>query len=155
MTDTTTIDALAAPRPLDAALPPTALPPSAAMLARVAPVAPPPPDYAQMARMLGARHTQEAPADSRRDWGAALDMMQEAFEAVRLAEQQNQRLEGAAAEARRHYEAHLRRCEEQIAAATGRAEAAERRAAEAEGWLERFHAAIVEGFTPRQAPPQR
>lgn len=146
---------MTSPSVIEPLAPATSVDSSAAALARAVPPAPPAPDYAQMARMLGVRHTQEAPADSRRDWGAALDMMQEAFEAVRVAEQQNQRLEGAAAEARRHYEAQLRRCEEQIAAVTARAETAERRAAEAESWLERFHAAIVEGFTPRQGSPQR
>jgi hypothetical protein len=90
------------------------------------------------------------PSQPQRDWGTALDMLHEAFEAVRIAENHNQQLEAAAEEARRMHRAESLAFQERIAALESRIVLAETRATEAESWLERFHTAVVEGFDPRR-----
>ncbi|WP_406853972.1 hypothetical protein ABEG18_15585 [Alsobacter sp. KACC 23698] len=92
----------------------------------------------------------QEPSQPQRDWSTALDMLHEAFEAVRVAESHNQQLEAAAEEARRLHRAESLAYQERIAALESRIVLAETRATEAETWLERFHTAVVEGFDPRR-----
>lgn len=81
-----------------------------------------------------------------RDWGAALDLIAEAAEAVRLAEDRTVAAEQYNQQLTQFYKDQSKVAEAKIAAAEKRAEAAELRAAEAEEWLGRLHDAIVTGF---------
>lgn len=81
-----------------------------------------------------------------RDWGAALDLITEAAEAVRLAEDRTVAAEQYNHQLTQFYKDQIKATEAKIAAAEKRAEAAELRAVEAEEWLGRLHDAIVTGF---------
>lgn len=82
----------------------------------------------------------------RRDWGAAIDLVKEASEAIRFAEERAQAADDYAKELTVYHKEQLKAAEARVAAAERRAELAQQRAAEAEGWLSRFHDAINEGF---------
>lgn len=93
----------------------------------------------------------EAPAEAAglvgsRDWGAAIDLIKEASEAVRWAEERAQSAEDYSRQLAAFHKEQLKGAEQRIANAEKRAEAALQRAAEAEAWLTRFHDAIIEGF---------
>lgn len=91
--------------------------------------------------------TPETPmANERRDWGAAIDLVKEASEAIRFAEERAQAAEDYSAQLTAYHKEQLKAAEARIAAAERRAEAAQLRATEAESWLSRFHEAINEGF---------
>ena len=89
---------------------------------------------------------QEKRAAAGRDWGAALDLITEAAEAVRLAEDRTVAAEQYNQQLTQFYKEQSKAAEAKLAAAEKRAEAAELRAAEAEEWLGRLHDAIVTGF---------
>lgn len=89
----------------------------------------------------------------RKDWSAALDLIQEATEAIRMSEERVEELERAAEEqeARMRHEYALLRDQLQMAQreienAYARAAVAERQAQEAQEWLARLNTAITQGF---------
>lgn len=82
----------------------------------------------------------------RRDWGAAIDLISEASNAVRWAEERAQTAEDYSKQLAAFHKEQLKAAEQRAVNAEKRAEAALVRAAEAEAWLARFHDAIVEGF---------
>ncbi len=84
--------------------------------------------------------------NERRDWGAAIDLVKEASEAIRFAEERAQAAEDYSTQLTNYHKEQLKAAEGRIAAADRRAEVAQLRAAEAEAWLSRFHDAINEGF---------
>lgn len=86
-----------------------------------------------------------APAE-RRDWGAAIDLIAEASEAVRWAEERAQTAEDYSKQLAAFHKEQLRAAEQRVVHAEKRTEAALLRATEAEAWLTRFHDAIVDGF---------
>ena len=91
--------------------------------------------------------TAEPPMlNERRDWGAAIDLVKEASEAIRFAEERAQAAEDYSTQLTTYHKEQLKAAEARIAAAERRAEVAQLRAAEAESWLSRFHDAINEGF---------
>jgi hypothetical protein len=82
----------------------------------------------------------------KRDWSSAIDLVNEACEAVRLAEERASTAERYSQQLNQYYAEQVRGLELRIQTAEKRAEAANARAAEAEEWLIRFHDAIVSGF---------
>lgn len=86
------------------------------------------------------------PPAERRDWGAAIDLINEASNAVRWAEERAQTAEDYPKQLAAFHKEQIKAAEQRATAAEKRAEAALLRAAEAEAWLTRFHDAIVEGF---------
>ena len=85
-------------------------------------------------------------ANERRDWGAAIDLVKEASEAIRFAEERAQAAEDYSNQLTTYHKEQLKAAEARVAAAERRAEVAQLRASEAESWLSRFHDAINEGF---------
>ena len=86
------------------------------------------------------------PPAERRDWGAAIDLINEASNAVRWAEERAQTAEDYSKQLAAFHKEQMKAAEQRATTAEKRAEAALLRAAEAEAWLTRFHDAIVEGF---------
>lgn len=91
--------------------------------------------------------------EPRRDWAAALDLVEEASEAIRLSAERVAELESAAeAQALQMREdlllmqRQLQAAQREVTAAHERAEAAEAKAREAEAWLVKLDAAITRGF---------
>lgn len=89
----------------------------------------------------------------RRDWSSALDLVQEACEAIRISEERVQDLERQGQQASQQAREDIKALQLQIQAGERRAQAAEARATkaearalEAESWLARLHDAIVMGF---------
>jgi hypothetical protein len=82
----------------------------------------------------------------KRDWSSAIDLVNEACEAVRLAEERASTAERYSQQLNQYYAEQVRGLELRLQTAEKRAEAANGRAAEAEEWLIRFHDAIVSGF---------
>jgi hypothetical protein len=82
----------------------------------------------------------------KRDWSSAIDLVNEACEAVRLAEERASTAERYSQQLNQYYAEQVRGLELRLQTAEKRAEAANARAAEAEEWLIRFHDAIVSGF---------
>ena len=81
----------------------------------------------------------------RRDWAAALDLINEACEAVKMSEQRAKDAELYNMNLVQSHAEQIKRADTRTQAAESRAEAAERRAAEAEEWLLLFHDTIVAG----------
>lgn len=81
----------------------------------------------------------------RRDWAAALDLINEACEAVKMSEQRAKDAELYNMNLVQSHAEQVKRLEARAKEAESRAEAAERRAAEAEEWLLLFHDTIVAG----------
>ena len=81
-----------------------------------------------------------------RDWSAALDLVNEAYEAIRIAEERAAAAEDYSKQLTQYHSEQLRVADARLAAAEKRAEAAEARAREAEDWLVKFHDAILDGF---------
>lgn len=92
------------------------------------------------------RPSQRKPVAGGRDWSAAIDLINEASEAVRLAEERTVSAEQYSEKLTQFYKEQLKVVEGKLAAAERRADAAELRASEAEEWLARLHDAIVTGF---------
>ena len=95
----------------------------------------------------------ETAAPARRDWSAALDLIQEATEAIRLSEERVEELEREAeaqeVRTRAEYAAlrdQLQLAQREIENAYARASTAEKQAQEANEWLARLNAAITQGF---------
>ena len=82
----------------------------------------------------------------KRDWSSAIDLVNEACEAVRLAEERASTAERYSQQLNQYYAEQVKGLELRLQTAEKRAEAANARAAEAEEWLIRFHDAIVSGF---------
>jgi hypothetical protein len=81
-----------------------------------------------------------------RDWAAAMDLISEAAEAVRLAEERAASAEHYSQELAEYYNEQSKTAEAKIAALEKRLETSEAKAREAEEWLVRFHDAITMGF---------
>ena len=99
--------------------------------------------FKEKAKMSGVN---AGPPSQKRDWSSALDLVNEAFEAIQVADQR-----ALAADAHRQQLQQLHRdqlvaLEARIAASEKRADAAEAHAKEAESWLAKFHDTIVDGF---------
>lgn len=91
----------------------------------------------------------------KRDWSAAIELVREASEAIRLSEERATELEARTQDLLQRFREELKSAQARIAASDKRAEEAEARARdsearmrEAEEWLARFHDAILDGFTP-------
>jgi chromosome segregation ATPase len=82
----------------------------------------------------------------KRDWSSAIDLVNEAFEAIRLADERAVAAENYHQQLIQHHKEQVRSLESRITAAEKRAEGAEGRLKEAESWLARFHDTIVDGF---------
>ena len=85
-------------------------------------------------------------SDMKRDWSSAIDLVNEAFEAIRLADERAVAAENYHQQLVQHHKEQVRNLESRIAASDKRAETAEQRVKEAEAWLARFHDTIVDGF---------
>lgn len=100
-----------------------------------------------------------AALEDRREWSTALDLVQEASEAVRISEEriteleaEMQELAASVAEAVRRLETELGAGEQRCAMSEERARVADARASEAEAWLERLNSAVNASFA-RSADP--
>ncbi|MGI3903647.1 MAG: hypothetical protein ACRYGP_14835 [Janthinobacterium lividum] len=85
-------------------------------------------------------------ASGKRDWSSALDLVSEAFEAIRMADERAAASEDYQTELVQRHADHVRVLETRIIAAEKRAEVAESRAKVAEGWLSKFHDTIIDEF---------
>jgi hypothetical protein len=94
----------------------------------------------------GADSGREEKSLQKRDWSSAIDLVNEACEAVRLAEERASTAERYSQQLNQYYAEQVKGLELRLQTAEKRAEAANARAAEAEEWLIRFHDAIVTGF---------
>ena len=81
-----------------------------------------------------------------RDWSAALDLVNEAYEAIRIAEERATAAEDYSKQLTQYHSEQLRVADGRLAAAEKRAETAEARARDAEEWLVKFHDTILDGF---------
>lgn len=90
--------------------------------------------------------TGDRGAPQKRDFSSALDLVEEAFEAIRIAEDRAVAAEDYHQQLVQHHKEQLRALEVRLSASEKRAEAAEARAKEAETWLVKFHDTIVDGF---------
>lgn len=116
----------------------------------------------QGSELVDSAAEEPTPA-GRRDWSSALDLIQEATEAIRLSEERVEELERQAEEqeirTRAEYAAlrdQLQLAQREIENAYARADAAERQAQEANEWLSRLNSAITQGFarSPSLKKPQ-
>lgn len=89
------------------------------------------------------------------DWSAAIELVHEASEAIRISEERAVELEAQlgqvmaqAAEEMRRLNAEIAGVEQRLARSEDRARAAEDRADEAEAWLGRLHEAVYTAFAP-------
>ena len=82
----------------------------------------------------------------KRDWSAALDLVNEAFEAIRMAEERAAAAEDYQRQLIQHHAEQMRAVENRLSASERRAEMAEARAKETEAWLVKYHDTIVDGF---------
>ncbi len=82
----------------------------------------------------------------RRDWASAIELVNEACEAIRLAEEKASAAERYSEELSRYHIEQTKLAELKISSLEKRVENAEGRANEAEDWLLRFHDAIMDGF---------
>ena len=87
-----------------------------------------------------------SPVADRRDWAAAIELIHEASEAVRLAQERAVEAEDYAKQLASYHKEQMKAAEARVASAEKRAETALLRATEAESWLVRFHDAIIDGF---------
>jgi hypothetical protein len=94
----------------------------------------------------GGDSAREEKPLQKRDWSSAIELVNEACEAVRLAEERASTAERYSQQLNQYYAEQVKSLELRIQTAEKRAEAANVRAAEAEEWLLRFHDAIVTGF---------
>ncbi len=87
-----------------------------------------------------------------RDWSAALNLVNECFEAVRIADTRASASEARVAELTQRIEDQTRMAESRLAVANKRSDVAEARARSAEEWLVKFHDTIVAGFQKTFTP---
>ena len=92
------------------------------------------------------QNAAEGAGGGKRDWSSALDLVSEAFEAIRMADERAAASEEYQAELVQRHADHVKVLETRIAAAEKRADAAENRAKTAEGWLSKFHDTIIDEF---------
>lgn len=90
--------------------------------------------------------TAERGDSPKRDWSSAIDLVNEAFEAIRLADERAVAAENYHQQLVQHHKEQVKTMESRIAVSEKRAEVAEQRAKDAESWLARFHDTIVDGF---------
>ncbi|RYE33885.1 MAG: hypothetical protein EOP23_06755 [Hyphomicrobiales bacterium] len=90
-----------------------------------------------------------------RDWAAALELVREASEAIRVGEERASQLEQHLADVLTEANAEIKRLtdlisagENKLAQSEAKASAAETRAVEAEAWLSKLHDAVVASFAP-------
>jgi cobalamin biosynthesis Mg chelatase CobN len=83
---------------------------------------------------------------SARDWAAAVDLISEAAEAVRLADERAQAAEKYSQELADYYSEQVKSAETKIAVLESRLKGSDARVRDAEEWLARFHDAIMAGF---------
>jgi hypothetical protein len=81
-----------------------------------------------------------------RDWASAIELINEAAEAVRLADERANAAERYSQELAQYYTEQAKAAELKIATLEKRLEMTEGKAREAEEWLVRFHDAIMSGF---------
>ncbi|QXX73604.1 hypothetical protein [Methylovirgula sp. HY1] len=81
-----------------------------------------------------------------RDWAAAVDLINEAAEAVRLADERANSAERYSQELAQYYNEQAKTADAKIASLEKRLESSEAKAREAEEWLIRFHDTIMKGF---------
>lgn len=81
-----------------------------------------------------------------RDWASAIELINEAAEAVRLADERANAAERYSQELAQYYTEQAKAAELKIAGLEKRLEVTEGKAREAEEWLIRFHDAIMSGF---------
>jgi hypothetical protein len=84
--------------------------------------------------------------NARRDFASAIDLVTEACEAIRLAEERAVAAEQYSQELNEYIVELTKVSDSKTAALEKRLEAAEARASEAEEWLIRFHDAVMSGF---------
>lgn len=82
----------------------------------------------------------------KRDWSAALDLVNEAFEAIRMADERAAAAEDYQRQLIQHHAEQIRALENRLSNSEKRAEAAEAKAKETEAWLVKYHDTIVDGF---------
>ena len=92
------------------------------------------------------REAETQPAGAKRDWSGALDLINETYRAIRMADERFAAAEKYTQQLTEHFEEQIRATEARLSAAEIRASLAEARAKEAEEWLVRFHDTIIEGF---------
>lgn len=92
-----------------------------------------------------------------RDWSSAIDLIQEASEAIRISEERSSELEAQlnqvtaqAAEEMKRLHGLVASGEQRLARSEERLKAAEARAVEAEAWLVRMHDAVLTAFSSVQ-----
>jgi len=93
-------------------------------------------------------------SEQKRDWSAALDLVHEASEAIRIRDERTTEMEiehrldaERAAEEIRSLQEQLDETEVRLAESEARARRAEARASEAEAWLAKMHDAIIGSFS--------
>lgn len=94
----------------------------------------------------GGTERASVTATPQRDWSAALDLVHEAYEAIRIAEERAAAAEDYSKQLTQYHSEQLRVADARLAAAEKRAEIAEARARDAEEWLVKFHDTILDGF---------
>lgn len=90
--------------------------------------------------------TSTAAAPAGRDWASAVELINEAAEAVRMADERAAAAERYSQELAQYYTEQAKAAELKIAGLEKRLEVTEAKAREAEEWLIRFHDAIMSGF---------
>ena len=116
---------------------------------KVFPFAPP---YKPWPPQSGNERAATPPAHQR-DWSAALDLVNEAYEAIRLAEERAAAAEDYSKQLTQYHSEQLRVSDARLAASEKRAEVAEARARDAEEWLVKFHDTILDGFQKSKSRP--
>ena len=103
-------------------------------------------DFSPTAKEKLLQTAADGAASGKRDWSSALDLVSEAFEAIRMADERAAASEDYQAELVQRHADHVRVLETRIVATEKRAELAETRAKVAEGWLSKFHDTIIDEF---------
>jgi hypothetical protein len=103
-------------------------------------------DFSSSMKDRLSQSAAEGASSGKRDWSSALDLVSEAFEAIRMADERAAASEEYQAELVQRHTDLVKVMETRIAAAEKRAEAAENRAKVAEGWLSKFHDTIIDEF---------
>jgi hypothetical protein len=104
------------------------------------------PTAAEIVTLVGMRQPEVGGEVKKRDWSGTLDLINETYQAIRMADERAAAAEEYSRQLTKHFQDQLRAIESRLAATESRAVAAEGRAKEAEEWLVRFHDAIMDGF---------
>jgi hypothetical protein len=128
--------------PISSTLPQPSAAPSPSPAPNVSPAPIPP-----VASIPPAHSTISASsAHPNRDWAAAVELVNEAAEAVRLADERAIAAERYSRELADYYGEQIKTAEARIAVLESRLKTSDGKVREAEEWLVRFHDAIVAGF---------